>query len=331
MAQAPLGFLTWWAGDAVAVVVLGVPLILLRRPTLSWPGRAGALEAAGLLILVFVTPIVAVQVAGQRSYLFLCFVPLVWAALRWGIAVTAYTALALSVLTTYSVGHSLEAGVRLADLQLFMGTLCATALLLGSVVSQLHDLNSDLEDRVRDRTAELKAVNEQLAHEATHDRLTGLANRALFDDRLQNALDRRRRAPAAMVVALLDLDGFKRVNDMYGHESGDRVLSEVAARLLRCVRTEDTVARLGGDEFAVLLDAGVTQDALQAVTDRILAALAEPIAVGDTTLVIGASIGAAVTDGGIDPGTVLREADGQMYGVKRHGKGYLAMTDLVPA
>jgi diguanylate cyclase (GGDEF)-like protein len=75
-----------------------------------------------------------------------------------------------------------------------------------------------------------------------------------------------------MVVALLDLDGFKRVNDVYGHESGDRVLSEVAARLLRCVRTEDTVARLGGDEFAVLLDAGVTQDALQAVTDRILAA-----------------------------------------------------------
>ena len=277
------------------------------------------------------TPTAGILVAGHRSYLFLCFVPLVWVALRRGIGVTAWTALALSVLTTYTVGHFLSTVVSLADLQLFMGTLTVTALLLGCVVSQLHELNRNLEQRVQSRTAELKAANHQLAHEATHDRLTGLANRALFDDRLQNALDRRRRNPHLLAVLLLDLDGFKQVNDVYGHEAGDRVLAEVAARLRRCVRTEDTVARLGGDEFTVLLDACVQEEAVDAVTDRILATLAQPISVGEIEVEVGASIGAAVCLGGVEPGTLLSEADRQMCEVKHHGKGRVSVTDLATA
>jgi diguanylate cyclase (GGDEF)-like protein len=328
LAQAPLSLLTWWAGNAVAVVVLGAPLLMLRRVRWTRPSGVSALEGLAQAALVVATPVAALNLASHRSYLFVCFVPLVWVALRRGVGVTAVAVLTISVLTTYIVGRKPEAGVSLADLQLFMGTLAVTALLLGAVVSQLQDLNHDLERRVEQRTTQLNVLNEQLAHEATHDRLTGLANRALFDDRLQNAIDRRRRAPQQLAVILLDLDGFKPVNDRLGHAAGDQVLIEVAARLRRAVRLEDTVARLGGDEFAILLDAGVIPEAVDAVSGRILAALAEPMSVGAELVVVGASVGAAVADGGTDPGTLLREADAQMYLVKRHGKGRVATTAL---
>jgi diguanylate cyclase (GGDEF)-like protein len=320
----------WWIGDAVAVAVLAVPLIMFRRPVLRRPSRSSVLEGTAQAALVVLTPMVGLALAGHRSYLFLCFIPLVWVALRRGIVLTAWTATILSVLTTYAVGNSTTSGVTVADLQLFMITLVTTALLLGSVVSQLQELNRDLERRVRERTAQLNTVNDQLAHEATHDRLTGLANRTLFDDRLQNALDRRRRAPSPLAVLLLDLDGFKHVNDTLGHEAGDTVLVEVAERLRACLRTEDTIARHGGDEFTILLDAGVQEGAVQVVTDRILASLARPIAVGELRVVVGASIGGAVADGCVEPGELLREADRQMYDVKHHGKGYLSLTELSP-
>jgi len=326
-----LALASWWIGDAVAVAVLAVPLIMFRRPEIRRPTRSSAIEGVAQAALIVLTPMMALSLAGHRSYLFLCFIPLVWVALRRGITATAWSATTLSVLTTYVVGHSTTSGVTLADLQLFMITLVGTALLLGSVVSQLQELNRDLERRVRERTAQLNTVNDQLAHEATHDRLTGLANRTLFDDRLQNALDRRRRAPSPLAVLLLDLDGFKHVNDTLGHEAGDTVLVEVAERLRACLRTEDTIARHGGDEFTILLDAGVQEGAVQIVTDRIMASLARPIAVGNLQVVVGASIGGAVADGCVEPGELLREADRQMYDVKHHGKGHLSVTELTPA
>ncbi len=328
LAEVPLSFVTWWAGNAVAVVVLGVPLLMLRPVRWSRPSGVSILEGLAQAALVVGTPVVAVQLAGHRSYLFICFVPLVWVALRRGVGVTALAALVLSVLTTYGVGRDPQAGVSLADLQLFMSTLAVTALLLGAVVSQMQELNSELERRVEQRTSQLNDLNAQLAHEATHDRLTGLANRALFDDRLQNAIDRRRRSPHPLAVVLLDLDGFKPVNDRLGHAAGDQVLIEVAARLRQAVRLEDTVARIGGDEFAILLDAGVVSEAVDAVSDRILTSLTEPVRVGDEAVTVGASIGAAVADGGVEPGTLLREADAQMYLVKRHGKGHVATIAL---
>jgi len=326
----PLALVSWWTGNGVSIAVLAVPLVMARRPQLRRPTRRSLVEGVAQAALVVLTPMFALALAGHRSYLFLCFVPLVWVALRRGVAVTAWTATTLSVLTTYAVGNSTSSGVSLFDLQLFMVTLVGTALLLGSVVSQLQELNRDLERRVRERTAQLNTVNDQLAHEATHDRLTGLPNRTLFDDRLQNALDRRRRAPSPLAVLLLDLDGFKHVNDTLGHEAGDTVLVEVAERLRVCLRTEDTIARHGGDEFTILLDAGVQEGAVQIVTDRILASLTQPIAVGNIKVVVGVSIGGAVADGCVEPGELLREADRQMYDVKHHGKGHLSVTELSP-
>jgi diguanylate cyclase (GGDEF)-like protein len=199
------------------------------------------------------------------------------------------------------------------------------------VVSQLQEFNRDLEARVIARTAELAAANRQLAYQATHDPLTGLANRVLFDDRLQNALDRRRRNPALLGVLLLDLDGFKAVNDTHGHAVGDEVLATVGERLRHLMRTEDTVARLGGDEFAIVLDAGVKDQAVEAVTQRIIASLTQPIRVGGGfTVSVGASIGAAMTDGAVEAAQLLREADSQMYAVKRNGKGRASIRAVTP-
>ena len=124
----------------------------------------------------------------------------------------------------------------------------------------------------------------QLAHQAYHDPLTGLANRALFAERLDHAVAERARI-GALVLIFVDLDDFKVINDRFGHAGGDVLLHAVAQRLLGCVRSTDTVARLGGDEFAILLEGEL--DAPQAVADRIQNALRRPFSVHGTQVAVG--------------------------------------------
>ena len=166
----------------------------------------------------------------------------------------------------------------------------------------------------------------ELHHQAFHDPLTGLPNRSLFVDRLSQAQARARRASSRLALLLLDLDGFKTVNDSFGHDVGDEVLVSVAQVLASSLRPEDTIARLGGDEFAVLIEA--TPDGLDAavVAERMLAALRAPLTVAGRQLSIRASVGIAETDGsGVeDAATLLRDADLAMYAAKSHGKGRYA-------
>jgi diguanylate cyclase (GGDEF)-like protein len=158
---------------------------------------------------------------------------------------------------------------------------------------------------------------------AVTDSLTGLANRLLLRDRMTRALERSRRTGQAMALLLIDLDGFKQINDTHGHEAGDAVLVDFARILKRYVRATDTPARLGGDEFAVLLE-GITdaQDAVE-VAKRLLAGAREAPGVdGNPALRVGASIGIAVGDprsraGLVDPHKQLRQADQAMYVAKR--------------
>ncbi|MEV6350469.1 GGDEF domain-containing protein [Actinoplanes sp. NPDC051851] len=152
---------------------------------------------------------------------------------------------------------------------------------------------------------------EQLDHTATHDPLTGLANRALFQDRLAAAL-----ATAPVQVALIDLDGFKEVNDTCGHETGDLLLTTAARVLTEAVRPGDTVARLGGDEFVLILP-GATRPEAQELVGRVLIALDHPVVADGRTLRIRASIGLATGVPGDEPVTVVRRADQAMYAVKR--------------
>jgi diguanylate cyclase (GGDEF)-like protein len=168
---------------------------------------------------------------------------------------------------------------------------------------------------VEDVTERLRAENE-LAHRATHDVLTGLPNRALLEDRLRQACGRLQRDASSVTVLFIDLDRFKDVNDRYGHQAGDRVLVEVGHRLQRIVRQIDTVARLGGDEFVAVCESLPDGEA-----DRIVARVAEtlthPIPVDGATTTLGASVGVVVTtDPGIDVAHLLALADRAMYRIK---------------
>jgi diguanylate cyclase (GGDEF)-like protein/PAS domain S-box-containing protein len=167
--------------------------------------------------------------------------------------------------------------------------------------------------------SERKALEAQLTHQAFHDPLTGLANRALFFDRVTHALERDQRNQEGLAVLFLDLDNFKTVNDSLGHVAGDRLLVAAAVRLATCVRTSDTVARLGGDEFAVLIEDAAGGLAAVAA-ERITTALREPFAVEGKEVFVTASLGIATAEPGVTASELLRNADMAMYTAKGRGK-----------
>jgi len=172
---------------------------------------------------------------------------------------------------------------------------------------------------------ERKHLEAQLAHQATHDSLTGLANRALFRDRLEHALARARRHGEPVSILFMDLDDFKTVNDSLGHWAGDELLVGVANRLRGCMRESDLAARFGGDEFAVLFE-DTDGTRAEAAAKRILSTLAHPINVQGQAMRAQASIGLAVVDdGSCDPEELLRRADTAMYAAKARGKGQYAV------
>ena len=164
---------------------------------------------------------------------------------------------------------------------------------------------------------ERKQAEDRLRFLALHDPLTRLPNRALFHDRFAVALRRAQRDHEHLAVLYLDLDDFKRINDGYGHEVGDRLLCEVARNLERCVRSSDTVARLGGDEFALILVNIEPRELEGSILDRVRAALARPLEVDGAAVEVSASIGAAVYPvDGDDQESLLRRADASMYARK---------------
>jgi diguanylate cyclase (GGDEF)-like protein len=159
---------------------------------------------------------------------------------------------------------------------------------------------------------------DEMTHQALHDQLTGLANRAQFTDELRVAIERARLNVRPVTLLYLDLDGFKPVNDEFGHDVGDQLLVAVAKRLASCTRSDDSVARLGGDEFAVLIDSASAPQDAERVSDRLAATLTEPFVIDGHQLVLGASIGRAVFPIDADDADgLLRCADAAMFGVKR--------------
>jgi diguanylate cyclase (GGDEF)-like protein/PAS domain S-box-containing protein len=168
-------------------------------------------------------------------------------------------------------------------------------------------------------------LEQQLIHQAFHDALTGLANRALFRDRLGHAMARDRGA-GSYGVLFVDLDDFKTVNDSLGHATGDALLREMTTRLRGCLRDGDTAARLGGDEFAILLEDVDDDDYCVSVADRLLEALSVPFEVGGTEVTTGASIGIALGQSGTAvPEDLMRNADLALYDAKNSGKNRYAV------
>lgn len=183
---------------------------------------------------------------------------------------------------------------------------------------QLKELLSELEAK----NAELANSNDQLKHAALHDALTGLPNRILFHDRLDQAIKLAKRNKTQFAVAIMDLNGFKEINDQRGHLAGDYVLKNVADRIQNTLRASDTVARLGGDEFAFVLPT-VDRESPETVMKKIMDTFDEPIAM-DTDgeeIQVGASIGVTLyPDHGTDIDVLIGHADSSMYTAKRSGE-----------
>lgn len=183
-----------------------------------------------------------------------------------------------------------------------------------------------LVSQVQDITA-LREARELLVHQSLHDSLTGLANRVLLFDRLQQAMVQEERHHRGLAVLFLDLDRLKSLNDEHGHDAGDALLVQIADRLRDVVREGDTVARLGGDEFVVVAEAiGGTDDALE-LAERVRASLAEPYRIGDIEASCTASIGVALPPTGQAPEDILRLADRAMYRAKELGKDRWVLVD----
>ncbi|GAC1434307.1 MAG: hypothetical protein NVSMB51_01130 [Solirubrobacteraceae bacterium] len=224
----------------------------------------------------------------------------------------------------------------------FLGTLAGAALENAEGFADVEALTRTLERRVEERTAQLEETNrqldislqrltdafdrerdtaQQLKHQAFHDALTDLANRALFINRVQHALERSARLDGSVGVLFLDLDDFKTVNDSLGHPVGDELLVAVAQRLASCVRTADTAARLGGDEFAVLLEDMNDPDVAETAARRIIEALEAPFTLDGHEVFVRASVGIALSSATArDVDDLLRNADVAMYVAKNRGK-----------
>ncbi|GAA0934285.1 putative bifunctional diguanylate cyclase/phosphodiesterase [Virgisporangium aurantiacum] len=217
-------------------------------------------------------------------------------------SVMPYTAVvATATLLLFSAVHHATDIVIVAA-----GAVTVTVLVAVRQAMALRD-NGTLLEQLDTRLRELDAYQRRLAHQASHDALTGLANRTVL----------QQRDDVTPTVLLVDLDGFKEVNDSFGHRAGDQLLVQVADRLRTSVRTGDLVVRLGGDEFAVLLPRA-EPGAGEETAARITAAFDVPFVVDDITLDIEASIGIVTATAGEDIDTVLRHADSAMYTAKRH-------------
>jgi len=232
-----------------------------------------------------------------------------------------------------------------SDLELirFVSHHIATAILRFRTQTEIEKSNDELEKIINKRTQELQATNlnlrmqieerrkaeAQLYHEAHHDALTKLPNRAMFSDRLSYALRHLKRHPDnRFAVLFIDLDRFKMINDTLGHHAGDQFLIEIAVRLQECVRDNDILARLGGDEFVILLDSLQSQEDVEEVASRIIAAIEQPFDLEGHTLYSNASIGIAMCNSQYnDANEILRDADAAMYQAKSMGRGRYVFFD----
>ena len=183
-------------------------------------------------------------------------------------------------------------------------------------------------ERLSQSISEREHLHRRLTHEATHDSLTGLPNRAAVLDALERSVSRNRRTSSVLAVLFVDLDGFKRANDTFGHETGDAVLVEVARRLRISARGGDVVARLGGDEFLLVADAVQDVHAAVEIGRRIVDAMAAPMEVDGNLIRIGASVGVSLAlDGHVTTEELVGEADMAVYEAKQNGRGRVEVFD----
>jgi diguanylate cyclase (GGDEF)-like protein len=207
--------------------------------------------------------------------------------------------------------------------------------LSGLRTAQLLEVNDRLvQAAVQADTAAQTAVSslDELTRSTQHDELTGATTRVLMLDRLHSAISRAQRSSARVGLLFLDLDGFKQINDIHGHDAGDALLIEVAGRLRNHLRSSDLIARLGGDEFLVVLEDIHDLGPVEIVSKKLLAEILQPLRLAGADLQVTASIGISVLpDDAVDASALMKHADTAMYAAKQAGKNTLRFYSAGPA
>ncbi len=192
-----------------------------------------------------------------------------------------------------------------------------------SLVNQALKLEIKEREILEEQLVLVQAQEEAFSHAALHDDLTGLPNRALFNDRLEHGLEQAKRHDWMLAVMFLDLDGFKSINDLYGHDVGDNVLQITAQRLKNNMRADDTVSRHGGDEFLYLIMEVKNKKDITVIAKKIIGAIKEPCKIGAMNLVVNSSIGISVfPNNGKTADVLIKSADKAMYIAKLNKSGY---------
>lgn len=307
-------FLESWprfmVGDALGVLVVAPVLLSVQRWKNDRPVRTAIAPTIATLV-VSALALHAWPGGWDTVTPYLVIPPLTWAALRSGVRGASWSILAMGQVANLAVAAGTEPFVATTDtgytvtlLQAYLGIVASTTLILASATSELSD---------RD------AVEAALRHQAMHDPLTGLPNRLFLADRLAEFLARARADGLNVAMCVVDIDSFKQVNDSFGHPVGDELLVSSAQRLQSAVRGSDIVARVGGDEFVILID-GASDQAIEAVTSRVIELLSSPALILGHHIHASVSVGVAVTDGGADFDTLYRNADAALYQAKSKGR-----------
>jgi diguanylate cyclase (GGDEF)-like protein len=299
-------------GFGFALVELFRPGGVLRRVEVSVLVAGVVALAGGLAVKLFAFDDPVVHLEAWRDFAPWAPLVYVWAYFAFG----RRLGLRLSI-AFYAVSVAILGGHVLADDAVAWRSLAQFYLASWAYVPGLHVFSWSLE-----RHARALALAETAADRAFVDPLTGLPNRARFMDRLERSVALAERTGTGFAVLFVDLDGFKAVNDAYGHQAGDALLRALAARMTGTVRRSDTVARLSGDEFTVLTGEPVDTDGVRVLAGKLVAACAAPVEVDERMLRVSASVGVALfPDHGADADALVRAADAAMYVAKWGGTG----------
>ena len=334
----------FWLGEKWLSLIQAI-LIVVNIATLYWLHRSHDLELTGNIILVEVMvllttilfhgglygsgpywlgifPILVFLLKGQHKGFF-------WLLAMFSILLTLMGLQAMGIRTTPFAIASLailtSTFIAITALVFFYEMIrTRSAEMITQQAQQLQERNTRLNEEVQQRAAieaALRESDKRLRHLAHHDPLTGLPNRLLFFDRLNQTLAAAKRQRRLAAVLFLDLDKFKPINDKLGHEIGDQLLHDTAERLQRCVRSEDTAARYGGDEFTLILSELSSEEDAIGVAQKLIDSIEEPFRIGGYSCQVSASIGIAIyPQHGKEPDSLVAWADAAMYLAKKDDK-----------